>query len=156
MATVYTGTQAGYVNPAPSPHSAGEVYIAEGKYDASANIVVDDIIKLTKLPARCIVSDCRLELDDLDTGAAMVVELALMEEGATDVLASSQMILASTLGQTGGVARMDKLTTAIRAVLEAASDSQRFVALKVTTAPGTTQAGRIKASVLFRSAEYNE
>jgi hypothetical protein len=157
MATVYTGNQAQSVNPVPSIHSAGEVHVAEGKYDAPDSIVVDDIIKLHKIPAGCIPIDCRLEMDDLDTGTpAMVVTLALMEEGASDLLANSELIKDSTLGQAGGVARMDQLTTARRAVLEVAVDKQRFVALKVGTAAATAAAGRIKSSVLFRAKEYNE
>ena len=156
MATVYTGSQAQDVNPVPSIHSAGEVHVAEGKYDAGVDIVVDDIIKLHKIPANCIPIDCRLEMDDLDDATAMVVSLALMEEGASAILTNSEMIKDSTLGQAGGVARMDQLDTARRAVLEVAVEKKRFVALKVETVAGTPAAGRIKASVLFRAAEYNE
>lgn len=156
MATVFTGTQAEDVNPVPSIHSAGEVHVAEGKYDTLGSEVVDDIIKLHKIPAGCIPIDCRLECDELDSGTAVVVELALMELGASDVLANSQMILASTVAQAGGVVRMDQLSTAVRAVLEVSVDVQRFVALKITTGATGAQVGRIKSSVLFRAAEYNE
>jgi hypothetical protein len=156
MASIYTAPMAEGVNPVPSIHSAGEVHVAEGKYDAPV-MVVDDIIKLHKVPAGSIPIDCRLELDELDTGVdAIVVSLALMELGATDILANSELIKDSTLGQAGGVARMDKLDTARRAVLEVSVDRDRFVALKVTTAAGTSAAGRVKSSVLFRGKEYNE
>lgn len=157
MATVFTGVQAEDVNPVPSIHSAGEVHVAEGKYDAPDSIVVDDIVKLHKIPAGCIPIDCRLEMDELDSGVdAVVVSLALMELGATDILANSELIKDSTLGQAGGVARMDQLDTARRAVLEVSVERQRFVAIKFTTAAGTAAAGRIKSSVLYRAAEYNE
>ena len=156
MATVFTGTQAEAVNPVPSIHSAGEVHVAEGKYDAGVGIVVDDIIKLHKLPPGCIPIDCRLELDDLDAVAGLVVSLALMELGASDILANSELIKDSTLGQAGGVARMDQLDTARRAVLEVSVDRERFVALKIITVAATPQAGRIKSGVLFRAREYNE
>ena len=60
-------------------------------------------------------------------------------------------------GQAGGVARMDQLDTARRAVLEKAVEKPRFVVFKVTTAPGTgLTSGRIKSSVLYRGAEYGE
>lgn len=156
MATVITGIQAQDVNPVPSIHSAGEVHVAEGKYDAPDSIVVDDIIKLHRVPANCVPIDCRLELDALDAGTAIIVSLALMEEGASDIIADSELILASTLGQAGGVARMDQLDTARRAVLEVAVEKKRFVVLKVTTAATTAAAGRVKSSVLYRAAEYNE
>jgi hypothetical protein len=156
MATVFTGIQAQAVNPVPSIHSAGEVHVAEGKYDAPDSIVIDDIIKLHKIPAGCIPIDCRLEMDDLDDATSMVVSLGLMELGASDLLTNSELIKASDLGQAGGVARMDQLDTARRAVLEVAVDVQRFVALHVTTAAGTAAAGRIKSSVLYRAKEYNE
>jgi hypothetical protein len=145
------------VNPSPGIHSAGQVYVAEGKYDAPATLAIGDIIKLTKIPPTCIPIDCRLELDDLDSGTpALVVSLGLMELGASDLLANSELIKTSTLGQAGGVARMDKLDAARRAVLEASVDRERFLALKVTTAAGTAQAGRVRASALFRGREYNE
>ena len=154
--TVLTGVQAEDVNPVPSIHSAGEVHVAEGKYDAADSLALDDVIKMHRIPAGCIPIDCRLEMDDLDTGAAMVVSLALMELGGTDIIADSELIKASTLGQAGGVARMDQLDTDRRAVLEKAVEKQRFVVLKITTAAGTPAAGRVKSSVLYRGAEYNE
>jgi len=157
MATIFTGAQAEAVNPVPSIHSAGEVHVAEGKYAAPATIVVNDIIKLHKIPAGCIPIDCRLELDDLDSGAAAaIVSLGLMETGGSDLIADSELIKDSTLAQAGGVARMDKLDAARRAVLEVSVEKERFVALKFTTAPATSQAGAVKSSVLFRAAEYNE
>ena len=155
--TVLTGVQAEDVNPVPSIHSAGEVHVAEGKYDAADSLALDDVIKMHRIPAGCIPIDCRLEMDDLDSGTAMVGSLALMEEGGADILANSELIKDSTLGQAGGVARMDQLDTARRAVLEKAVEKPRFVVFKVTTAPGTgLTSGRIKSSVLYRGAEYGE
>ena len=156
--TFLTGAQAQDVNPVPSIHSAGEVHAAEGKYDLSAALVLDNIVKLHRIPPGAIPIDCRLELDELDTGAdAIVGSLALMEEGGADILANSELIKDSTLGQAGGVARMDQLDTARRAVLEKAVEKPRFVVFKVTTAPGTgATTGRIKSSVLYRGAEYGE
>ena len=156
MATVFTGTQAEDVNPVLSIHSAGEVHVAEGKYDTLGSEVLDDIIKLHKIPANCIPIDCRLECDDLDSGAGIVVDLALMELGGSDVITNSELIKDATIGQGGGVVRMDALTSARRAVLEASVEKQRFVALKITTAAAGMQVGRIKSSVLYRAAEYNE
>jgi hypothetical protein len=156
MATIFTGIQAQDVNPVPSIHSAGEVHVAEGKYDALGTEVIADIIKLHRVPAGCIPIDCRLECDELDTGTAVLVSLALMEPGATDVIADSELVKTNTIGQAGGVVRMDQLDTARRAVLEVAVENERFVALKVTTAATTAAIGRIKSSVLFRAAEYNE
>lgn len=145
-------------NPTAGIHSAGEVHVAEGKYDLAAALADEDVVVLTRIPPGCIPIDARLELDELDTGAdAIVVDLALMEMGAVAALANSELIKDSTLGQAGGVARMDQLDTARRAVLEAAVDKERYVVLHVTTAPGTgATSGRIKASVLFRGKEYNE
>ena len=157
MATIFTGTQAEDVNPVPSIHSAGEVHTAEGKYDTLGTEVVDDIIKMHKIPAGCIPIDCRLECDELDSGVdALVVSLALMEMGGSDIITNSEFIKDSTIGQAGGVVRMDALTAARRAVLEVSVAKDRYVALKITTVAGTAAIGRIKSSVLFRAAEYNE
>ena len=158
MAEILVGIQAQDVNPPASIHSAGEVHVSEGKYDLAAALVVDDIVKLCKIPAGCIPIDARLEMDELDSGAdALVGSLALMEPGGADIIADSELILANTLGQAAGVARMDNLDTARRLVLEVAVDNQRFLVYKVTTAPGTgATSGRIKASILFRGKEYNE
>jgi hypothetical protein len=79
-----------------------------------------------------------------------------MELGASDIIANSELIKTSTLGQTGGVARTDKLDAARRAVLEVSVAKERYLALKVTTVAATKAAGRVKASVLFRGREYNE
>jgi hypothetical protein len=80
-----------------------------------------------------------------------------MELGAILALANSEMILANVLGQAAGVARMDSLDAARRAVLEVAVDKERYVVYHVTTAPGTgATSGRIKASVLFRGKEYDD
>ena len=76
------------------------------------------------------------------------------DAGACAVMALERV--PADIRATGGVARMDKLTTARRAVLEKAVDKERYVALKVTTPPGTGQAGQVKCSVLYRGAEYGE
>lgn len=157
MAEILVGIQAQDVNPPPSIHSAGEVHVSEGKYDLAAALVVGDIVKLCKIPAGCIPIDCRLEMDDLDTGTALIGSLALMEMGGSDILANSELIKTNVLGQAAGVVRMDNLDTARRAVLEVSVEKQRFLVYKVTTAPGTGAAtGRIKGSILFRGKEYNE
>jgi len=145
-------------NPTPGIHSAGEVHVVEGKYDLAAALADEDVVALTRIPPGCVPIDCRLEVDELDTGAdAIVVDLALMELGAVAALANSELIKDSTLGQAGGVARMDALDAARRAVLEVSVEKERYVVLHVTTAPGTgATTGRIKASVLFRAKEYGE
>ena len=149
--------QAKSQNPTPGIHSAGEVHVVEGKYDLAAALVDEDIVVLTRIPPGCIPIDARLEMDDLDTGAGLVGDLALMELGAILALANSEMILANVLGQAAGVARMDNLDAARRAVLEVAVDKERYVVYHVTTAPGTGEtSGRIKASVLFRGKEYDD
>lgn len=156
--TFLEGVQAANNNPVPSIHSAAEVHVSEGKYDLAAALIDDNVVKLCKIPPGCIPIDCRLEMDDLDTGTpALVGSLMLMEPGAAAPLANSELIKDSTLGQAGGVARMDLLVSAVRAVVEASVDNERFVVFHVTTAPGTgATSGRIKASVLFRGKEYNE
>ena len=150
--------QAASQNPTPGIHSAGELHVVEGKYDLAAALADEDVVALTRIPPGCIIVDARLEVDDLDSGSpAIVADLALMEMGAVAALANSELILGSTLGQAGGVARMDKLDAARRAVLEVAVDKERYVVFHVTTAPGTgATTGRIKASVLFRGKEYGE
>jgi hypothetical protein len=149
--------QAAMTNPTPGIHSAGEVHVAEGKYDLAAALVDEDIVVLTRIPPGCIPIDARLEMDDLDTGTALVGDLALMELGAVAALADSELILDSSLGQAAGVERMDNLDAARRAVLEVSVDRERYLVYHVTTAPGTgATSGRIKGSILFRGKEYSE
>jgi len=149
--------QAASQNPTPGIHSAGELHVVEGKYDLAAALADEDVVALTRIPPGCIIVDARLEMDDLDTGTALVGDLALMEMGAVAALANSELIKDSDLGQAAGVARMDNLDAARRAVLEVAVDKERYVVYHVTTAPGTGAAtGRIKASVFFRGKEYGE
>lgn len=157
--TFLTGIQAQDVNPVPSIHSAGEVHVAEGKYDLAAALIDDNVVKLHRIPPGAIPIDCRLEMDDLDTDAtpALVGSLMLLEEGGAAPIVNSELIKDATLGQAGGVARMDKLDADRRAVLEKAVEKPRFVVFHVTTPPATgATSGRIKSSVLYRGAEYGE
>lgn len=157
MAEILKSAQAEMTNPTVGIHSAGEVHVAEGKYDLLAALVDEDVVQLCRVPPGCIPIDARLEMDDLDTGAALVGNLSLMELGAAVPLADSELILANTLGQAAGIARMDNLDAARRAVLEVSVDRERFLVYHVTTAPGTgATSGRIKGSILFRGKEYDE
>lgn len=154
--TFLIGAMAQDVNPVVGIHSAGEVHVSEGQYPLAAALVDDNVVKLCKIPPGCVPIDARLEADDLDSDGspALVGSLMLMEPGAAAPLANSELIKDSTLGQAAGVARMDLLVAAVRAVVEAPVENERFVVYHVTTAPATgATSGRIKASVLFRAKE---
>jgi hypothetical protein len=153
--TFLTAAQAADSNPVVGIHSAGEVHVSEGEYDLAAALIDDVIVKLCKIPPGCIPIDCRLMMDDLDSGTpALVGSLMLMKPGAAAATVASELIKDTALGQAGGIARMDKLTAAIAAVVEAAPAYEQLVVFHVTTAPGTGAAtGRIKVSVLFRAKE---
>jgi len=148
--------KATYDRPASSPHSSGEVYVESARVSAPSTLAAGDILVFCKLPAECIPEDLRVESDDLDGAAAIVIDFALMELGGADIIANSELIDGSTVAQGGGVDLMDNLPAARRAVVEKAVPRDRWLTGKVVTVAATPQAGSIKASLFFRAAEWGE
>ena len=160
--TIYTGPKAYDFNPPPSIQSAGELMVSEGYYDVPAEYFdQDDIIILNSIPAGCVIVDARLEMDILDSDGfipTLLVNIALMEMHGSAIISNSKIISPGgpQLANNGGVMRMGQKTAAERAVLESAVYVPRHVVGWVQYPQATPEAGRMKASVWYRAAEYGE
>ena len=133
--------------PAVYPDEAGKVLVSDGTYEITAAQNVDEaVIALCSLPAGCIPLDFTLVVDDLDSGAAIVVDGGgiTAAEDAVDQI----MISASTVGQAGGVARSTLFP------MVAPVETETLFGMHITTAPGGAQAGTIRGILTYRSTEY--
>lgn len=124
---------------------AGEEIAQEFFYttEAGKTLAVGDIIELGVLPATNAISDAILVCDDLDTGGspALAFDVGIMsgEVGDKDSVRTcgAEIFAASNVGQAGGVAR----TTLASAFTIAATDKDRSVGVKITTAAATQAVG---------------
>lgn len=145
-----TGNAASSRRPANTVTGIGQVTLNQGDYALAAALAVNDTVELCKLPAQHIPVDFVLDTDDLDTGGspAIVVEVGLYDLDQTTVVDRDAFILSSTVGQAGGMARMDN-----RAGFRIApADVDRLVVLTVTTGPATgATTGTIKGMLFSRA-----
>lgn len=141
--------QTGY-RPAISATHAGEVKAVRGSVSLPNTLAQNDIVELVQLPPQHVIVDAVLDSDDLDGGAALVMDVAIINSGGTDVVANTKVISDTTVGQTGGVARMDEQG----APRLAPSNSARNVGVKITTAAAAAQAGTLGLTLFYRAADF--
>jgi hypothetical protein len=161
MALAYSSDQVTnrFQAPPASPHSAGEVYVANFEVALDADLAANDLVGLAAIPPDCIPVDICMIVPDLDTGTvALLFDVGILNAAKTDLVPSSLLIDGSTAGQAGGVARMDDYECAYEPatwLAEATSPEkheEKIVALKVMTAAATAAAGTIRGHVLYRAA----
>jgi len=152
MATAYRAWAAD--RPATSSSEAGEHIAQTGVFDLTAALVVNDTIDMCKLPAGMVIDDLIISTDDLDTGGtpAIVLDVGLYDDvGSTS--SQTAFITGSTIGQASGVARL--ANSAGRKL--AAVDYDRYIRVKVTTAPATgATSGKIKVSAITRNKGFDD
>jgi len=149
MATTFQSVNVKGSRPAVDAAEAGEVKAVRGEYDLAAALVVNDIIELVKLPGDHVPVDCILDSDDLDTGGspALVLDAGVVSAGG----AANELIDNSTVGQAGGVARMDQAG----GVRIAPAAGETVYGVKVGTAPATgATTGKIGLTLYYRSSRY--
>lgn len=120
----------------------------------AAALVANDIIELGILPAYNSISDAILVCDDLDTGGspALAFDVGIMsgEVGDKDSVRTcgAEIFAASNVGQAGGVAR----TTLASAFTIAATDKDRSIGVKITTAAATQAVGaKLRLMLKYRA-----
>ena len=121
--------------------AAGSVTAVRGEVSVPATLAQDDTINFGDLPAGHKLVDFIADSDDLDSGGSPALALKF-GVGADD----DAIIASSTVGQAGGVARMDQ-SAGLRM---AASDSNQKVFATVVTTAATPQAGVIAGTFLYR------
>lgn len=130
--------------PAKTSAQAGQIVVNSGSYECPDPLAVNTLIALAVLPAQHVPVDVILEADALDTGSAMRVSVGVLNSDEDDLVASTNFITVSAIASTGGVARADT----VAGLQLAASDSDRVIAVKVTTAATTEAEGTLKLKVL--------
>jgi hypothetical protein len=116
--------------PAVVPAEAGKVIVADASVEVTAaQIALSALVGLVVLPAGTVPLDFVLIVDDLDTGTALVQDVGVLNALETDLVASTNVLTGSTIGQAGGYAR----ATALPDALVAPNAADRVIAVKTTT-----------------------
>ena len=145
MATTYTAT--GYSTDTPISYAEGTI-TRKKTYEVATALVINDVIQFFKLPRFAKPLDALLACDDLDTGSAITLTLRI-----TDGTTTKNFFSASTVGQAGGVARMDLL--AALDDWETDNDDYRFEVL-VAAAPSGGGTGTVVAWLQYTMDLENE
>lgn len=118
------------------------------EYTTEANLVAGDIINMGPIETDTVPVDCKLITDDLDTNGAptLTLTVGILNAAGTDidVAATSTWIAASTVGQTGGVAR----ATTANCYLSGASSATRMLGVKAVAGAATGVGAGKKLAVL--------
>lgn len=136
MATTYSSTAVAATVPPRTPSSAGLTAV-KATFTATAALVVNDVIQMVKVPLGAVIYGVELSVDDLDSGAAIVLAVG---DGADD----DRFITGSTIGQAGGVTRANNVAGA--GYTYTVDDT---IDIKVTTAPAGGGTGVLRLTVLF-------
>jgi hypothetical protein len=99
MATYLTNSNRGEA----ASHYVGDI-TRFGRLDVATALDLDDVIKGPNVPEGATILDAKIVCDDLDTNVTPLITLTLrLNNGTTQV----DLITDSTVGQDGGVARLD-------------------------------------------------
>jgi hypothetical protein len=136
----------------PNAGCAGVVVSQLFEYALEAGVtpIANDIIEIGVLPAGNAISRMWLLPDDIDTGGspAIVFDVGLMSGDVGDKVSArtcgNEYFSASTAGQAGTATEM----TAKNGFLVAASDKDRSIGIKITTAAATLAAAGQKFRIL--------
>lgn len=123
------------------------VEIAFASYELVAALALNDVIQMVKIPAGATVCELLLATDDLDTGGSPALVLDVGDGDDTD-----RYIDGSTIGQTGGSARLGSGVSAATAANSfnytyAAEDTIDVLA-QVAPATGATS-GTVSLMVIY-------
>lgn len=150
--TLYQSQYAKGVISAPYPAFAGAVVAHRFSHTITAALAAGDIIELAPLFNGVRVIDMILDSDDLDSGAAMLIDIGIMSgnwqanDGARTC--GAEFFSASNLPQAGGVVR-PTLKTAFRT---APIGADRSIGIKINAAAAGFLAGNIGLTMLYASS----
>ena len=146
--TAYVADRITYGYGIPESARQGSPTVVESVYTVGTALAITDTVAMLKLPPNHMVVDAVLFCEELDSGAdAIVLEVGILG-GDTD-----SIIAASTVGQAGGVERMNVATQ----LLAAQSNSEQTIAITVATGPGTgATAVDVGLMLTYRPAQTEE
>jgi hypothetical protein len=143
--TVFDSDITGVLHPAPTSSQAGVVLSSIAEASLPDTLAGNDIVRLNTLPAGHRPLDFMLEAEALDGGSGITVSIGILNADGTDLVASTNFITNDTVAQSGGLKRADVLD----GLGLAESDSDRELAMKVTTGPGSGAAGTVRAKFFY-------
>lgn len=146
--------------PPMTASGAHDLVCAQATFDLTEALEASDVIEMLVLPAGHKLVDAVLDTADVDTGGSPAVTLHVGTMAGTPYDATfasrdvtANIISASTVGQTGGVARAS--VTGFTKI--AAQDTDRSIGVKCGTAPATgTTSGQIALTIWYRPMVHGE
>lgn len=142
-------------HPAVTAAGAQDLVAVRADFALTEALEAGDIIEMMELPPGHVVVDCILDTTDLDTGtAALLLSVGILAGTVGDTTignrtAGEELILDSTVGQAGGIARM----AVMGSTRLAPSDARRSIGVSVPTGPDVGAAtGTVSLTVLYRPA----
>lgn len=126
--------------PAASQRNAGQAVTVYSEVALAVTPLTGDIFQMINVPAGARVIGWGLGSDDIDTGAGVTLSLG---DGA-DV---DRYVVASTIGQTGGVPVDAMLKTGYGFIYTTADT----VDIQITVQPGTFAAGTLRCHITYVS-----
>ena len=133
--------------PSMTVTGVGQATINQGKIDLTDILVTADTVALCKLPAGHVPIDFTLVSDDLDTAAALLMEVGII--GGAD---SGALVASNTLGQAGGMARMDNAA----GFDIAPADVDRLIGVTVLTGATGAIAGKLEGILFSRPVNSDD
>lgn len=139
MASTYSATKAG---TGVQPRAGIGINQQVESYAITGALVVNDVVRLFKIPKGAKVIDAGIAVDDLDQGAGLKLDVG-------DSNDQDRFIVQSTVGQAGGVARL-----AAQAGVDYEYTADDYFQVKVQTAPASAQTtGTIRGWLLYSMAQ---
>ena len=138
--------------PAITPDQPGIVVAQQSSVILAAAtdpLLAGDIYAACCLPAGHRLLDATLLAGNVDTGAALTLTLAQLTKDFTDIVADTDLVVASTIGQAGGLVR----ATNQKAIMGSISTQDRWFGVKIVDAPAGLLAGEFLAATLCYQAE---
>jgi hypothetical protein len=150
--TIFTSLLASPAGPAIASCQAGEVRAVRGTIEVPSTLAAADVVHLCQLPSGHVPVDCLLESDDLDSVADLEMDVGITADDVGTTEDPDCFIDGTTVGQAGGLARMDQ----VAALQLAAVDNDRSVGVTVITVAATGVAGTLSLTLLYRAKRSGE
>lgn len=152
------------LRPMPTPQGS-EIVSVRMTVATTTALAQNDILEFGELPVDCVPVDFILDSTDIDSGAATTISVGVANADKSDLDTAAAnggavWLSASNIGQAGGMARPTTRACLISAPRQpnpasgAASGAQlRMVAAKMA-AVGTSVAGTVGLTLMYRAAHY--
>lgn len=143
--TTYRSDIIGTLHPPTTASQAGLLITSKGVASLNASHAASDLVQLCKLPAGHVPIDFQLEVEALDGGSAIKLDVGVLNSGGSDLVSSTNLISSDTTAQSGGTVRADQLN----GLGLTESDSDRIIAAKITSAASTATSGFMRGKLTY-------